>query len=94
MSRFTAVLAVLAVLAAPAAAQEPAPPPVTFWRSVEDTTLHRLVAEAVAGSPDVRVALARVRGARANRLASTLDFAPTVTAVGGYTRARFAAGAP
>ncbi|HJS46772.1 MAG TPA: TolC family protein [Gemmatimonadales bacterium] len=74
-------------------AQEPAPPPVTFWRSVGDTTLHRLVAEAVAGSPDVRVALARVGGARANRLASTLDFAPTVTAVGGYTRARFAAAA-
>jgi len=92
-----AILTVLAVLAAPltprpAAAQDPAPPsPVQFWAAVGDTTLHRLVAEAVEGSPDVEVAIARVRGARANRLGSALDFAPTVTAVGGYTRTRHAA---
>jgi NodT family efflux transporter outer membrane factor (OMF) lipoprotein len=97
MTRPTSALAVLAVLAVslaprPAAAQEPAPAsPVKFWEAVGDSTLHRLVSEAVEGSPDVQVAIARVRGARANRLGSALDFAPTVTAVGGYARTRYAA---
>jgi outer membrane protein TolC len=84
-------LALLAVLAVPAvlpparvhAQDVPSASPVQFWAAVGDSTLHRLVAEAVAGSPDVQVAVARVRGARANRLGSALDFAPTVTAVGG-----------
>jgi NodT family efflux transporter outer membrane factor (OMF) lipoprotein len=85
------ILILAAALALPpaAVAQEPGtPPPVRFWEEVQDTTLHRLVAEAVAGSPDVRVAVARVRAARANRTEAVLDLAPTVSAIGGYTRYR------
>jgi NodT family efflux transporter outer membrane factor (OMF) lipoprotein len=47
-----------------------------------------LVAQAVSANPDIRIAEARVRGARAARLNATLDLVPTVTAVGGYTRQR------
>ena len=36
------------------------------------------------------MARARIRGARAARAGATLDFVPTVTAIGGYTRQRIA----
>ncbi|HSE27101.1 MAG TPA: TolC family protein [Gemmatimonadales bacterium] len=94
MTRATPLLAAVLALGAvaPAGAQEPEPPsPVAFWNAVGDSTLRRLVAEAVEGSPDVQVALARVSGARADRFGSALDFAPTITAIGGYTRTRYAA---
>jgi NodT family efflux transporter outer membrane factor (OMF) lipoprotein len=66
----------------------PAAPPGAFWAALGDATLERLVAQAVSASPDIRIAEARVRGARAARLNATLDLLPTVTAVGGYTRQR------
>ena len=71
--------------AAPAAVERAA-----FWDVLGDTTLSRLVAEGLAANHDVRVAEARVRGARAARLETVLDFAPTITASGGYTRQRLA----
>jgi NodT family efflux transporter outer membrane factor (OMF) lipoprotein len=66
----------------------PSAPPGAFWAALGDATLERLVARAVTANPDIRIAEARVRGARAARLNATLDLVPTVTAVGGYTRQR------
>jgi NodT family efflux transporter outer membrane factor (OMF) lipoprotein len=63
---------------------------VAFWETLGDTTLIRLVHEGLEANHDIRAAAARVRGARAARSLSTFDLAPTVTAVGGYTRQRLA----
>ncbi len=59
-----------------------------FWRELGDTTLTRLINEAVGANLDIRAAEARVRGARAARTEVALDLAPTVTFAGGYTRQR------
>jgi outer membrane protein, multidrug efflux system len=56
-----------------------------------DSTLTRLIKEVVRANLDVRTAEARVRGARAARTEAALDFAPTVTFGGGYTRQRLSA---
>lgn len=56
-----------------------------------DTTLTRLIRQALSANLDVRSAEARVRGARAARTEAALDFAPTVTFGGGYTRERLSA---
>ena len=61
-----------------------------YWRALGDTTLTRLLDHALLGNFDVEVAQARIRGARAARTGATLDFVPTVTVVGGYTRQRLA----
>jgi outer membrane protein, multidrug efflux system len=53
-----------------------------------DSTLTRLIREALRANLDVRTAEARVRGARSARTEAALDFAPTVTFSGGYTRER------
>jgi len=63
---------------------------VEFWEALGDTTLQRLVREALGANRDVEVARARVSGARAARLGAALDLAPTVTAVGGYSRQQMA----
>jgi outer membrane protein, multidrug efflux system len=64
-----------------------------FWRALGDTTLNRLLDEVARANLDVRSAAARVRGARAARTESELDFAPTVTVAGGYTRQRLSSAA-
>jgi len=64
-----------------------------FWRGLGDTTLTRLMNEAVRANLDVRAAETRVRGARAARTEVALDLAPTVTVGGGYTRQRLSAAA-
>ena len=63
--RLTLVAGALVALASPATAQEPADTaaPMAFWESVRDTTLRRLIQEAVEGSPDVRVAYSRISAA-------------------------------
>ena len=61
-----------------------------YWHALGDTTLDRLLDQAVGGNLDVQVAQARIRGARAARVGAALDFVPTVTAVAGYTRQRLA----
>jgi len=71
---------------APAAEQQP----VAFWESLGDTTLVRLLAEALRANPDVDAARARLSGARAARLGAALDLTPAVTASGGYSRQRLA----
>jgi len=58
------------------------------WQQLGDTTLDRLIEEVLRSNPDVQAAEARVRGARAAKLSATLDFVPTVTVAGGYTRQR------
>ncbi len=58
------------------------------WRELGDTTLTRLVDQALGANLDIRAAEARLRGARAARAGATLDLAPTVTFGGGYTRQR------
>src|SRR5688572_13631806 len=64
-------------------------PDTLVWPDLGDTTLTRLLKEAIGGGNlDVRAAEARVRGARAARTEAVLDFAPTVTFAGGYTRQR------
>jgi NodT family efflux transporter outer membrane factor (OMF) lipoprotein len=59
-----------------------------FWFELGDSALVRLVEEAIRANPDVNIAEARVREARANRTLSALDFAPAITARGGYTKQR------
>jgi len=76
-----------------AAASEASPAPGEFWQSLGDTTLDRLIGEALRANYDVRAAEARVRGARAARLSTALFLAPAVTAQAGYTRQRLAAAA-
>ena len=60
---------------------------------VRDTTLTRLLNEAVRANLDVRAAEARVRGARSARREVAFDLAPTVTFGGGYTRERLSSAA-
>ncbi|MGH7527174.1 MAG: efflux transporter outer membrane subunit [Gemmatimonadales bacterium] len=59
-----------------------------YWRVLGDSTLDRLLGQALGGNLDVEAAQARIRGARAARLNATLDLAPTVTVGGSYTRQR------
>ena len=59
-----------------------------FWRDLGDTTLARLVAEAMREGTDVRTAEARLDAARASRRLSAFDLAPTVTAGGSALRTR------
>jgi NodT family efflux transporter outer membrane factor (OMF) lipoprotein len=74
--------------AKPSPATERALAQAEFWKELGDTTLNRLLDELARANLDVRAAEARVRGARAARLNSALDLAPTITAAGGYTRQR------
>jgi multidrug efflux system outer membrane protein len=66
--------------------------PTAFWASLGDTTLTRLVADALRGNQNIEAAGARLSGARAARTSSLLDLTPTVTAVSGYSRQRLASG--
>ena len=60
---------------------------------LRDTTLTRLLNEAVRANLDLRAAEARVRGARSARTEAAFDLAPTVTFGGGYTRQRLSSAA-
>lgn len=64
-------------------------PVTTFWSTLGDSTLSRLVAQAVGANQDLLAAEARVRQARGQRRLAGFDFFPTVTTTGGYTRRRF-----
>ncbi len=59
-----------------------------WWKSLGDPTLDSLIARGVSQSPDVRLALARLREARAQRGVSESLAYPVLDAVGGYTRSR------
>src|SRR4051812_16501489 len=78
------------IIPAPAPVRES---PAVAELGVGDTTLARLIKEAVGSNLDVRAAEARVRGARSARTEAVLDFAPTITFAGGYTRQRLSSAA-
>ncbi|MGH7470245.1 MAG: TolC family protein [Longimicrobiales bacterium] len=94
----------MVTIASPGAAQQavqPAPPatplPSTtvvdlskqaFWEVFSDTTLNRLMAEALGGSRELRAAAARRDGAGAAHMQAALNLVPAVTANAGYTRRR------
>jgi outer membrane protein TolC len=59
-----------------------------FWQTFADTELDKLVNEALASNHDLRIALTRVREARALRRDSAFDLAPSINAGGGYTKTR------
>ncbi|HEX5787114.1 MAG TPA: efflux transporter outer membrane subunit [Woeseiaceae bacterium] len=63
-----------------------APVEAEWWRRFGDPVLDDLVARALAGSPDLRIAEARVAQARAVFTEQKLDYAPAVTAHAGLTR--------
>lgn len=59
-----------------------------FWKAFNDPLLNELVEDSLRANHDVRIALSRLREARALRGESRLDLAPTVTASAGATDAR------
>ena len=61
-------------------------PGVAWWRTFGDPVLDDLIARAQRGNTDVRLALARVREARALFQDAALDRLPRVAADGAYTR--------
>ena len=77
---------------APAAWVEVAPPPAdvdalsAWWATFGDPELTSLVGRAVAGNPDVRTALSRLREARASASSARAPLTPTVD-VSGSARA-------
>jgi NodT family efflux transporter outer membrane factor (OMF) lipoprotein len=59
-----------------------------WWTTLGDADLSNLVERAIAGNPDLKKALARVREARAKRRVATADLFPAVNAKGSATRSR------
>jgi multidrug efflux system outer membrane protein len=57
-----------------------------WWRQFGDPVLDELVSRALEGDLDLRIAVARVREARALFRDTRLDYAPAVTAHGGYQK--------
>jgi len=62
-----------------------------FWQTFADSELDKLVNEALSSNHDLRIALTRVREARALRRDAAFDLAPSITAGGGYTKSRTSA---
>jgi multidrug efflux system outer membrane protein len=67
-------------------------PSAAFWTELGDSTLSRLVEQALGGAPDVQAARARVRQSRSAVRLAALDLAPTITSSAGFNRQRLAAG--
>jgi multidrug efflux system outer membrane protein len=63
--------------------------PAQFWTQFGDPTLDQLIADALGANHDLRIALAKLSEARALYHEREFDYAPTVTASGGYTKERF-----
>jgi multidrug efflux system outer membrane protein len=62
--------------------------PSAWWTSFNDAELDSLVQRAAQSNPDVRVAEARLRQARAVRQMSAADLWPSVDASGSFARAK------
>ena len=87
--------AIIAILAGaivtapvPAVSQSSAVQSNAFWQAIGDTTLTRLIGEALRGSPSAHVAEARVGASRASRTLTAFDLVPTVTGTGSVLRSR------
>ena len=65
-----------------------AEPIADWWTTLQDPTLNSLVERAVLGNPDLRLAQARVREARAQRGIISADLYPDVNAGASYQRSR------
>ena len=59
-----------------------------WWTLFNDPTLDTLITRAAAGSPDLRIAAARVREARGQRRLAAAGTLPAVDATGSYTTSR------
>jgi NodT family efflux transporter outer membrane factor (OMF) lipoprotein len=66
----------------------PNPVETTFWEVLNDTTLNRLMEQALRGNYELRAAEARREDADAARTQAALNLVPAVTANAGYTRRR------
>ena len=62
--------------------------PAPFWREIGDSTLSRLVEDALRGSTNIQIAESRLDATRANRRLAAFDLAPTVTGTGSVLRTR------
>src|SRR5436190_1152373 len=65
-----------------------------WWRLFQDPQLDRLVQEATAANLDLRLALARIREARAESGVTRSALLPSVNASGDYSRQRLSANNP
>jgi len=65
-----------------------------WWKLFKDAQLDALVDEAMRNNHDVRIALARVREARALRISAASAFYPSIDSSGGYTRERTSPNGP
>jgi NodT family efflux transporter outer membrane factor (OMF) lipoprotein len=58
----------------------------SWWKSFGDTALNKLMAQALAGNLDIKIALARIDQARAERRGTRAELLPTVNAISGVQR--------
>ena len=65
-----------------------ASPPPAWWSTLNDAELDRLMAAALAASPDLEVARARILQSRANLKAARADRLPSIQATGVYLRTK------
>jgi outer membrane protein, multidrug efflux system len=73
------------------AADANAPADDAWWKSFHDEELNSLVFRAAQSNLNLRVAVARVREARASARIVSADLYPTLNADGSYTRIRYSA---
>src|SRR5581483_5559061 len=70
------------------AATTPAPPPARWWTALGDNELDRLIDAALAASPDLEAATARLRQSRASLRQSQSQLSPSTGASALYLRAQ------
>ena len=70
-------------------ADQPAPDLAGWWRAYREPELDRLIAIALQEAPDVRIAAARIAGARAGERVAGAALLPEVTANGAFDYQRF-----
>ncbi len=70
----------------------PSPPPARWWASLADPELDRLIDAALAGSPDVRAAEARLRQSRALLTEQKRNMLPSGSATAGLLYAHIPGG--
>ncbi len=69
-------------------AARPAEDIAEWWKRLHDPILDQLVAQALAASPDLKVAQARLREARARRVLAGAETSPSVTASASASRSK------
>jgi multidrug efflux system outer membrane protein len=84
---FGVAIAVVAFATLPVGAQQSVAPSA-FWQALNDTTLNRLMTEALRGNFELSAAAARTDAVGAARTQAALHLVPTVNASAGYTRRR------